>query len=307
MKQHYHKRLGAALLAMALLAGASGCDRGEVPAGASADAPALPTAQHSSDAPDTTTRIPERVVLEDVVEVDSDYVVGITYPASAMRYPALAAELKRYAEAARAELMRAVEGRRSAGGAEGDAAMYDLSISFSEILSTPSVVAYAADGSTYTGGAHGMPLLARFVWLPGHEQLLTSERLVPAQGGWESIAGHVRERLQSDLEQRVEGDGLPPEQRREVVQNATAMIDDGTVADPDNFAQFEPVADDDGRVRALRFVFPPYQVGPYSDGTQTVEIPAEVVLPHVAPEYRSLFEGSGADTMTAQASANGTA
>ena len=41
----------------------------------------------------------------------------------------------------------------------------------------------------------------------------------------------------------------------------------------------------------LRFVFPPYQVGPYSDGTQTVEVPAAVLLPHVAPTYRGLFQG----------------
>jgi len=38
-------------------------------------------------------------------------------------------------------------------------------------------------------------------------------------------------------------------------------------------------------------VFAPYQVGPYSDGTQTVEVPADVLLPFVAPEYRTLFSG----------------
>ena len=40
---------------------------------------------------------------------------------------------------------------------------------------------------------------------------------------------------------------------------------------------------------AVRFVFPPYQVGPYADGTQTVDVPASVLLPHVAPEYAGLF------------------
>jgi hypothetical protein len=51
-------------------------------------------------------------------------------------------------------------------------------------------------------------------------------------------------------------------------------------------------SDASGALRALRFVFPPYQVGPYSDGMQTVEVPARVLLPHVAPEYRALFAGS---------------
>ncbi|MFQ6311711.1 RsiV family protein [Lysobacter capsici] len=41
----------------------------------------------------------------------------------------------------------------------------------------------------------------------------------------------------------------------------------------------------------MKFVFAPYEVGPYSDGTQMVEVPAAVLLPHVAPEYRALFVG----------------
>jgi hypothetical protein len=69
------------------------------------------------------------------------------------------------------------------------------------------------------------------------------------------------------------------------------MIDEGSDPDPDNFSQFEPVTGAGGRVTALRFVFPPYQVGPYSDGIQTVQVPASALLPHIAPEYRPLFEG----------------
>ena len=49
------------------------------------------------------------------------------------------------------------------------------------------------------------------------------------------------------------------------------------------------MVDANGRITALRFVFPPYQVGPYSDGTQTVDVPAAVLLPHVAADYRELF------------------
>jgi len=56
---------------------------------------------------------------------------------------------------------------------------------------------------------------------------------------------------------------------------------------------FEPIVPElvDRSWPALRFVFPPYQVGPYADGTQTVDIPADVLLPKVAPAYRHLFVG----------------
>jgi hypothetical protein len=69
------------------------------------------------------------------------------------------------------------------------------------------------------------------------------------------------------------------------------MIEQGTEPKAGNFANFEPILGQDGKITALRFVFPPYQVGPYSDGTQTVEVPAAVLLPHIAPAYRALFAG----------------
>ena len=69
------------------------------------------------------------------------------------------------------------------------------------------------------------------------------------------------------------------------------MIATGTEPKAAAFAQFEPLMGPGGRLAGLRFVFPPYQVGPYSDGTQTVEVPAAVLLPHVAPAYRGLFQG----------------
>ena len=78
---------------------------------------------------------------------------------------------------------------------------------------------------------------------------------------------------------------------KEQFKNATDMIEQGTEPKPENFANFEPVLGPDGKIAALRFVFPPYQVGPYSDGTQTVEVPAAVLLPHIAPAERGLFAG----------------
>ncbi len=249
------------------------------------EGPAPVTAPPEPSAPAVTK--PTASPLADVVETTPDYVIGISYPPSAGKYPALAIELKRYADAARAELLQAVKGREAAGA---EVPPYDLSISFSEVVDSPSLVAVAADGSSYTGGAHGAPLIARFVWLRQHNRLLTARDLVPDAKSWEAISANVREQLHTALSQRVEADALAPGERAEVVKNAGRMIDDGTAPTPDNFAMFEPVVTPTGKMRALRFVFAPYQVGPYSDGTQTVEVPAAVLLPHIAPAYRALFE-----------------
>lgn len=228
---------------------------------------------------------PATPALKDVSEHDPRYLVGISYPPIANRYPGLAVELKRYADAAHAELMQAVAGL----GAQKPAAPYDLSLSFSEIANTPALIAIAADGSSYTGGAHGNPLVARFVWLPQQDKRLTASELIPDPKAWREVSGYVREQLHAALSQRVDADALPPAERADIVKDAGRMIDEGTTPDVRNFEQFEPVLAADGKLVALRFVFAPYQVGPYADGIQTVEVPAHVLLPRIAPQYRALF------------------
>ena len=274
------RRVIRVLFACSILLPMAACQRNAPPAHPGAAPP--PPSQPSATAPPAPS-----TALKDVVERDPRYIIGISYPPIANRYPRLAAALARYADAARAELMQAVSGI----GPGKPVAPYDLSLSFTEIVATPDLVAIAADGSSYTGGAHGNPLVARFVWLPREDRQLTAADLVPDAKSWRDISGYVREQLQTALSQRVDADKLPPEDRAEIVKGAGRMIDEGTTPNADSFAQFEPVLAQDGRIAALRFVFPPYQVGPYADGTQTVDVPADVLLPRIAPAYRHLFVG----------------
>lgn len=239
-------------------------------------------------APEGPPAAPAQAALQDTIETDPRYIIGISYPSAVNRHPGLAGELRRYSDAVRAELMEAVSGL----GEEAPVAPYDISLSYTMLADTPQLVAVAADGSSYTGGAHGMPLVARFVWLPQRGELLRAEALIPDPRGWHSVSGHVREQLHAALSQRIDADELEPAERAQVIRSAGRMIDEGSGPDAANFRQFEPVLDASGRLTGLRFVFPPYQVGPYSDGVQTVEVPARLLLPHVAPAYRELFAGA---------------
>lgn len=269
------------LLTCSLLLALAACQR---------EAP-QPQAGPQGESPSTATQpAPQAaapVELEDVIERDPRYLIGITYPPGIDRYPGLAAELHGYSQAARAELMQAVDGL----GGEKPTAPYDLSLSYSTIVDTPGIVAVAAAGSSYTGGAHGNPLVARFVWLPREHRLLEIDDLIADPDGWREISGYVRERLHSAASLRIDADDMPPDDRAELMKSALQMIDEGSGPEAGNFSEFEPVIDAAGRITALRFVFPPYQVGPYSDGVQTVEVPASVLLPHVAAQYRGLFAG----------------
>jgi hypothetical protein len=271
-------RVTIAVALAALLA--AGCDRDAPDA---ADAPAAQGAPPSG-APVDADAAP--LELADVVERDPAYIVGITYPSVANAHPGLARALKAYADGARADLMEAVEGRPA--DAVGP---YDLSLSFTELEATPRIVAVAVDGSSYLGGAHGLPLVERFVWLPEQGEMLEASRLFADADAWSALSEATRERLHTRLSQEADDVGLEGEERAEFLRTRARMLDEGTEPEAANFDIFEPVLDGDGRISALRFVFPPYQVAPYAAGTQTVEVPAAALLPHVAPAYSALFAG----------------
>jgi len=273
-----HRTHRSALLAVMVVLALSACQRESAPTPTSAGEPQAPV-----EAPVAVADAP--VELKDVIEANDRYVVGISYPASVNRHPGLAKALSAYTEAERAELMEAVE----AFGNDKPTAPYELSLAFEQVVDTPNIVAVAADGSRYTGGAHGQPLIARFVWLPQQDARLTSAALIPDAKGWQAVSDYVREQLHTAVVNRADEDELEAVDRAALIKSTFRMIDEGTEPEAGNFSEFVPVLDTAGRITALRFVFPPYQVGPYADGTQTVDVPATLLLPHVAPAYAELF------------------
>ncbi|MCD0259321.1 hypothetical protein JWH11_17370 [Xanthomonas melonis] len=263
-----------------LLAMLAGCTQRE----ATTSEPAAPAA----DAVPTPVAEPVMVSsgpLQDVIEHAPAYMVGISYPRGLDAYPELVALVRGYAQDARDELMQAVSGL----GNDKPAAPYELSLSFEKLLQTPELIVVSADGSRYTGGAHGEPLVARFVWLVKERRQLTAHALIADPAGWEKIGREVAMQLHAAAAERVVAERVPIEEQAEQVASADRMIAEGTTAQAGNFAQFVPVLNAAGKIAALRFVFPPYQVGPYSDGTQTAEITTATLLPWVAPEYAHLF------------------
>lgn len=273
-------RTGTLALAVGLVL-LAGCRREADPAVAPADSPAA--AQPDTTPPQAAVEAP--LELRDVIENTPQAVVGISYPQDVNRFPGLAKALSDYATAARGELQQAVDGL----GNDKPTMPYELSLSFEKVLETPQLLVISAEGSRYTGGAHGEPLVARFVWLPEQQQMLTADKLITDGKGWAVVSDYIADQLKERVATRLSSEDMEPGQLQESLRSASRMIADGTGASAGNFSQFQPITDPNGLITAVRFVFPPYQVGPYSDGTQTVDVPAAVLAPHVAPAYAGLF------------------
>ncbi|MGY3264533.1 DUF3298 and DUF4163 domain-containing protein [Lysobacter sp. HA35] len=254
-----------------------------------APAPQAGTATPSGSAQPASGATAPSVALKDELETTSTHIIGISYPRELAKYPGLAAEAQRYAAQARQQVLDAAKQRPP----DTAAGPYELSLEFQLKHESPDMVVLAVDGSAYTGGAHGMPMIQRWVWLPAQNRMLTAAELFPQPQSWEHIASDVRTQLHTELEQRLDADKVDPHDRAAMLKSANAMIEGGTEPKPEDFAVFEPVLDGAGKITALRFVFPPYQVGPYSEGMHTVDLPASQLMQDVAPAYRTLFQATG--------------
>lgn len=242
---------------------------------------------HTATSPsDPAEKQDAAVPLVDVIETSASRIIGISYPHDAGIPAGLARILMAYADQARAELQAALDGL----GNDKPRVPYELSLSFTVNAQTPSLIAVSADGSRYTGGAHGQPLMARFVWLKQQGRLLPVQELISSEASRTAVAAYVQAQLTGEMESRLRADNLAEADYQQLREQAKQMIDEGTVAEAENFSHYRPVLDRDGNVTALRFVFPPYQVGPYSDGTQSVDVPMQWLRPHLAAEYLALFD-----------------
>ncbi|MBS0200494.1 MAG: DUF3298 domain-containing protein [Proteobacteria bacterium] len=250
------------------------CKR-EAPANAPATGAAQPTAASTP------------VVLQDQVEHTPTWLLGITYPKGVTLPPGLAQEVKAYADASRKRLVDAAAPHKA-----GDAGVpYDMSLEFRQIApQAQGLIAIAADGSLYSGGAQGDPLIRRFLWDTRSGGLIRAQDLVTGDAGWVAISNSARETLLGQIRTRMEDDKQLPEEIDKAIAKMTPIVESGTQPAASEFSEFEPMIDAQGKLVGLTFVFPPYQVAGYSDGIQRADVPVAVFQQYLNPKYRGLFE-----------------
>jgi len=154
------------------------------------------------------------------------------------------------------------------------------------VAQTPHVVAVFGSGSEYRGGNHPQVFMESLVWLPEKQQWLTAPMLIIEPEGWQAVSAYVRDDLYRQARSHFPN---PSEQEQAWLNDQRDWINKGAGPDAENFEYFQPIVADDGRIAALKFVFPPYQVGSWADGIWEVDVPASVLLPHIAAEYRDVF------------------
>ncbi len=168
---------------------------------------------------------------------------------------------------------------------------YTLDLNFTVARRTADFVSVITSGSSFIGGAHGMPILASFNLDLADGKLKTlSDLFADAQTGLQAVSAECRRQLEGRYEAKLRADpgSMTPAQQESDIQSMKSWIEKGTQPAAENFDVFL-IDGLDTRAIGVTVIFPPYQVAPYADGPQQVEVPAKVFYDLLKPEYKDAF------------------
>jgi hypothetical protein len=199
--------------------------------------------------PATADEWPSAIVKEETIKDDkSYYIIDATYPV--VKDAVITEYFKSFVDDAIAQFKDDTSWAAGDGAdvAPAEASSLSLNITYKEQKSTRADN-FVFSLTTYTGGAHGLSATKSFTFSPTGQVINLNSLFTNEDKGLQAVAAYV----QQELSKRPDAD--------------PQMIKDGTVAKAENFLNF--MVTDTG----ITFTFDPYQVAPYSSGTQTVDVP----------------------------------
>jgi hypothetical protein len=219
---------------------------------------------------------------ETISSGEGDTEFRVSWPAAAAAIPQLSAKLRTEAEQLRKENEAGLRAEQASAKENGYPFRgYMLTKDWAVAADVPALLILSSDGYTYTGGAHGMPLVDVLFWdKAGNKALETKDLFDEA-----ALGRAVKDRFCKALdEQRAEKRGAPV----------------GS-AEPSPISEFDscvdplkqniiPVAARSGALDTIHFVIMPYEAGPYAEGIYEVAVPVDAaVLGAVKPAWKSAF------------------
>lgn len=203
------------------------------------------------------------------------------WPAEAAAQPELAALLERLAGEARQAAMREAEEDHGLRGAGDSVFAHSYRRAWQAAGRTPRLLSLSAEVSTFTGGAHPNLTYDGLLWDRQADaavtlgDLVTNAALPPVP---------IDEYCATLDTQREEKRGEPV---------GPGAPDDWMTACPALGEQVLVPADTDGNGRfdRLRVLIPPYEAGPYAEGSYVIELPFDPAWRRaLRPEYAESFE-----------------
>lgn len=176
----------------------------------------------------------------------------------------------------------------AANAAPAGSSRWTFKLEFTTCPGTKSLRCIAGDGSIHSGGAHPLPIIERLLYsLPQATVLRPDQLFTDADAALRAISVHARELL---LTQRI-AQATVSGAAADAAARAAMRVEIASGAEPSaaNYRLAEPVVSASGKINALKFLFAPYQVASYAEGTLVAEVPASVFAQWLLPEFADEF------------------
>jgi hypothetical protein len=266
-------------LSAALLLAACGGGADKAPNASNAVAPAANAANVATPVPEATgAPAGNKVVSYEEDKIEFRY----SWPTEAAAIPELDGWLAGNAESLKKKTVDG--GRNERASAKKDDYVFN-GYSYSEdwhvAADVPSLLIMQSDGYSYTGGAHGMPIVTALFWDKAKKQRLATGAIfeMPA------LTAGIKDRFCKALDdERGKRRGAPvkaedPDELPDFVQ--CVDIAKQTIL---------PVSLNGKALDTLRIVIMPYEAGPYAEGIYEIDLPVDAaVLKAVKPAYAAAF------------------
>jgi len=179
-------------------------------------------------------------------ESGSDYTIKAVYPVAIDSV--ITGDFKSFVDSSIAQFQSDIAG---SSAEVADTGKFSLNITYTEQKNS-NADNYIFSSDEYSGGAHDLVSTQTFSFSPTGQEVTLDSLFTNGAAGLNTIAPYVAAQLATTPDAD------------------SAMIAAGTAPTETNYQNFTVQSD------GVTFIFDPYEVGPYSDGQQTVQVPVSV-------------------------------
>ncbi|MBN8829177.1 MAG: DUF4163 domain-containing protein, partial [Sphingomonadales bacterium] len=208
------------------------------------------------------------------------------WPGAAAAIPALDASLRANGAALQAKMKAGAREEEASAKQNGyDMPGYSYAEEWGVVADLPALLVMQSEGYSYTGGAHGMPIVTTLFWDKAANKRLPTGALIDIGALNAAAKDRFCKALDAEREKRR---GAPVNRE-----------DKGTIVDFVSCVDLTrqtilPVSKGGKALDTVRVVIMPYEAGPYAEGIYEIDLPVDAaMLAAVKPAYRSSFSTGG--------------
>lgn len=201
--------------------------------------------------------------------------IKIIYPYQATQYPRIFEYLKKKAQIIEKE--SGFDDEDIELGLSGHP--WSLNIDMSKYTDSGDLASIVGYVFSFTGGAHPNHSYFSVNFVKDTEKIIDLNDLFDNEKeALNAISSYAISNILKQKSERLH-ENIPEDE----------WLDEGAGPEIKNYGIFEFVPGKKGKVEALNFIFPPYQVGPYVEGVYEVKVPSTVFGEYINTDFKENF------------------